>query len=85
MSPTPNPFDYASTSKAIHATLDQALATIPPGKRGALLMQLDLANGTPVAHFTVAGHIDGNWEVAAGGAWDGKATPSAQIAVMGSW
>lgn len=79
------PFDAAALSKAVHASLDQALATIPPGKRGALLMQVQMVNGTPMAGFTVAGHINGNWEIAAGGSWDGKTKPSAQIAVMGAW
>ena len=77
-------FSAAATAAAVHATMDQALAVIPPGKRGALLGQVvETANG-PQAEAIFVEKISTGWAVTLGGAFD-KTGPSAKFGVMGSW
>lgn len=83
-----SPFSYGAEAAAVHATLDAAIGTIPAGKRGALLTRYVLnPDGTQSESVQVAAKLGSNWEVAAGGAWDGNVThkPGVSFAVAGSW
>lgn len=73
-------FSPENTAKAVHATLDAALLSIPPDKKSAVLID---ATGQQVqALFAVkAGQ---NWTIAGGALYDGRHV-SGQVAVMGSW
>lgn len=74
-------FSYATTAKSVHATMETALAAIPPEKRAALLIQAT-PNG---AQAMVAARINGTWEVAAGGQVALHDKPSWNVALMGAW
>lgn len=86
--PTVNPFSYLAEAQAVHATMDQALAAIPAGKRGALLAQA-VTDQYGVTHeqLMVAARIGSNWQLAGGADWDGnlKDKASISVGVMGAW
>lgn len=77
----PAPFDPAALRAAVHDSLDQALASIPEGRRGALLVLVDQDG----ARAQVAAKLGGKWQLAAGAdrPWDGPIV--GRIALAGSW
>lgn len=78
-------FSAAALAAAVHSTLEETMATIPPGKRGALLAQVvETANG-PQASAVVAAHIGGIWQVAGGGSYDRTSGLAAKFGLMGAW
>ena len=81
----PNPFSPSATSQAVHATLDQALQSVPAGKRAVLLGRVDTNGDVITGSLMVAGKFGDHWEVAAGGGVDTHAKASGSIVVMGSW
>lgn len=70
-------------SAPLKAAIAEAFATIPDGKRGALLLRAD-TDGNAVFH--VAAKINGHWKVAAGVATEsGLRRPIGFVAVVGAW
>lgn len=82
---SPNPFDPTATARSVHATLDEALAAIPPGHDGAFMLQGTEVDGQPALQALIATRIGANWSVAAGATWAGGTHYSAEVALMGSW
>lgn len=82
-----HPFSYLAQAQAVHATLDDALASIPRGKRGALLAQAVTVDGETRESLTVAARLGDSWQLAAGAEWDGDVKHKAALSfgVMGSW
>lgn len=78
----PDPFGRPFASDETKTLIADALAAIPQGKRGALLVRAD-SQGFAIAQ--VAARLGDSWKVAAGaGAWIGK-RPSGYVAVEASW
>ena len=85
LSTPPNPFDPAQLSK----TIDAAVASIPPGQHGAILLHGDLIDGTPTGGFTIVEKVDDHWAVSVDGSISengaGHLDPSIGFIVKGSW
>lgn len=78
--PLDNPTPIAD---AIHASIVDALKTVPEGSKGALLLRADL-DGNAFAH--VAWKFDDHWKVAISGGINIKEKrPAGSIAVEAVW
>lgn len=75
----------SAIAQATHADVDSALAAIPAGHTGALLIDGTVINGThPVAQALIVQKIGGNWVAMASGIWDGHHTVG-KVAIGASW
>lgn len=79
-------FSPAALQKAVHASLDEAVAAIPTGHSRALVIDgtWTLADGPGVRAVFVQRTSDG-WTVLAEGAYNGSDGPSAGVKVAKSW
>lgn len=73
-------FSPSKLRKAVHASLDDATAALPPGKRGAVLIDATQDRVRALLVFK-AGDA---WTVAAEAQYDGEAV-AGKVAVAGSW
>lgn len=81
----PDPLSPSVIAKSVHDTLDQAMAAIPAGKSGAVLIDGTIGlDGKPAAQAVIVQKIGANWAVAASAAWDG-AHVEGKVAIEGSW
>lgn len=81
--PILDPLGRTPIASMLKQQIAQALAVIPPGKRGALIVIGDETGGS--AHLAARLGTKGEWKVAGGiGAhWSGGVTGA--VMVMGSW
>lgn len=70
--------------QSVHDTLDAALAAIPDGKSGALLVDGTLTHGGAAARVVLAQRVGKTWAVSIGGDWDGHHV-GGKVAIAGSW
>ncbi len=77
----PDPFGRTPIADSVKLAIDQAFATVPEGKRGALLVIADERGPRAM----LAARLGDHWKVAAGGGvpWGGKVYGTA--AVEASW
>jgi hypothetical protein len=73
-------FSPSSLQKAVHDSLEQATAAIPPGKNGAILVDAT----TERVQVLLAERVGESWTFSVGVAYDGNHV-SGKVAVAGSW
>ncbi len=80
------PFDPTSIAKAVHATLDEAFATIPTGKSRVLMIDgtWDQSEGGK-ARVLIAQRMDDGWNIALETSIDKPHGLGARVATMKSW
>jgi hypothetical protein len=67
---------------AVRAQIAEALAAIPEGKRGALLILADAS----ATRMHLAAKLGPHWKVAAGGGWNYRESKSSgYVGIEGSW
>lgn len=81
---SPDIFSPDQLRQSVHDTLDQALAAIPPGKSGALLVDGTVTHDGGEARVLLAQRVGKDWQVQVGGEWDGHHV-AGKVALAGSW
>lgn len=77
----PDDFSYLAAAQSAHTNISEAIAAIPAGRSGALLVD---ATGT-TAEAMIATHLgNDNWTLAAGGTWDGHHV-AGKVTLVGAW
>lgn len=79
---TDSPFNADSISKAIHASLDSAIAGLPADKNHAILLDATRADGL---RGVLVMREPGGWTVAIEGAWAGPHKLSAGVQAIKAW
>lgn len=77
----PNPFSPQALAQSVHDTLDDAMSVVPPGKRGALLVD---ATAQGQVQLVLATRIGKGWQFGVGAGYDGHHVEG-KVALMGSW
>ncbi len=72
------------SAEAIHASMQEAFAALPPKKRGAFIIDATVEDGTAQARLLAVQRIKGTWIVMAEARYDG-AHVSGKVTVAGSW
>lgn len=75
-------FSSAATMKAVHDTLDEAMVALPPGKRGAIL--IDASTETKTVRALFVEKVNDHWQVALEGDYDGHHV-AGKVATAVTW
>jgi len=78
-------FAPSSLAKAVHATLDEALATIPDGDSKALVIRGWVDESGPVVSAMWVQRAQHGWNVLLEGAYGGHDGPDVGVAIARSW
>lgn len=78
-------FSPSSLAKAVHATLDEALASIPDGDSKALIIEGSVDDAGPTVRAMWVQRAPHGWNVVLEGAYGGDDGPSAGVAIARSW
>jgi hypothetical protein len=80
------PFDVTSTAKAVHATLDEAFATIPADRSHVLMVDGTWQNRDGAAvRLLYAQRVGHGWNVVLQSSLDNEHGVSGQVATIKSW
>lgn len=81
-----SPFSPTALNKAVHDTLDQALAALPAGKNNAVLIDATYSTTDgPRAKALFVHRVKDNWTVALEGAYDGPHGVQGKVATAITW
>lgn len=82
----PSPFSPTALNKAVHDTLDQALAALPAGKNNAVLIDGTYSRTDgPQMQALFVHRVKDTWTVALAGAYDGPHGVQGKVATAISW
>jgi hypothetical protein len=75
-------FNQDVLARAVHNSLEEAYAALPPGKSHAVLLDASTDHGVRAMFVQ---RVGGGWEVAAQGEWSGRGHLAGKVVALKAW